>query len=141
MGKYRLALAWLILGVVTAVGISADQASADRRLDPAIGPPIPEKYTSIRDARDWQNPYLSVCRQGVIVNVRSVKRLSDTAPIETLRTALLNLPVTAWPYGRIVALSDCSIGEPGDTDDRKRRMRDVEGVLKALGLEIDPWPS
>jgi hypothetical protein len=141
MRGYRLALAWLILGVVMAVGIRADQASADRRLDPAIGPPVPEKYTSIRDARDWQNPYLSVCGQGVIVYVRSVKRLSDTVPIERLRTTLLNLPVTAWPYGRIVALTDCSIEDPGDTDGRKRRMRDVEGVLKALGLEIDRWPS
>jgi hypothetical protein len=141
MRGYRLALTWLILGVVTAVGIRADQASADRQLDPAIGPPVPKKYASIRAARDWQNPYLSVCRQGVIMNVRSVKRLSDTVPIEMLRTALLNLPVTAWPYGRIVALQDCSIGIAGDTEDSKRRIRDVEAVLKALGLEIDRWPG
>lgn len=141
MRDYRLTVAWVVLGVVTAVSLWAHQVRAEERLDPAIGAPIPERYKSVRDAQGWLNPYLSVCPQGVIFSVRSVNRVRETVSLENLRTALLDLPVRAWPYGRIVALQDCSIGIPGDAEDRKKRMREVEAVMKALGLDMSMWPS
>lgn len=143
MHGYRLTAALLIVGVVvTGAGIQARQTVTERRrLDPAIGPPILKRYESIRDAQDWLNPYLVVCAQGVVLDVRSVRRVNETVSPDTLRTVLLDLPVTAWPYGRIVALQDCSLGIPGDTADRKRRMREVENALDALGLEISHWPG
>lgn len=141
MSGARLTRAWSILGVAAAIGIVACQGKAERGFDPAIGPPILEKYKSVRDARDWLNPYLSVCPQGVILSVRSINRVHDTVQIEALRSTLLDLPAIAWPYGRIVALQDCSIGVPGDTEDRKTQMRTVESVLKGLGLDISRWPG
>lgn len=139
MHGYRLAAAWLIVGVVlTEPVIHARQIGTERRLDPAIGPPIPERYKPIRDAEDWLNPYLSVCPQGVVLSVRSVGRVNDTVSPETLRKVLLDLPVKAWPYGRIVAVQDCSLGSPGDTADRKR---EVDNVLDTLGLARNHWPG
>jgi hypothetical protein len=143
MHGYRLTAALLIVGVVVAgAGIQARQTATERpRLDPAIGPPILERYESIRDAQDWLNPYLSVCPHGVLLDVRSVGRVDETVSPDTLRTVLLDLPVSAWPYGRIVALQDCSLGSPGDEDDRKRRMLEVESVLETLGLDTSRWPG
>jgi hypothetical protein len=79
MNLYRLAAAWLIVCVVvTGGGIQARQIASERRLNPAIGAPILNRYESIRGAQDWLNPYLTVCPQGVLLDVRSVKRVNDT---------------------------------------------------------------
>lgn len=141
MSGSQLAATWSILALTSAVGVLPDQGRAERQLHPAIGRPIPQRYESIRDAQDWLNPYLSVCPQGVILSVRSVKRVRDTVRIDALRATLVDLPVLAWPYGRIVALQDCSIGVPGDAADRQKRMKEVEAVLNALGLDISRWPN
>ena len=141
MDRVQLTMLWSTLGLTVVIGIVACQTMVRRDLDPGIGPPIPEKYRSIRDAQDWLNPYLSVCPQGVILSVRSLNRVNDTVPIESLRAALLDLPVTAWPYGQIVALQDCSLGVPGDMEDSKTRMKKVESVLSALGIAMSRWPS
>jgi hypothetical protein len=142
MHGYRLAGAWLLVGlIVTGAGIQAGQVAIERRLDPAIGPPILDSYESIRDSQDWLNPYLSVCPQGVLLDVRSIRRIDETVSPEALRTVLLDLPLTAWPYGRIVALQDCSLGIPGDTEERKRRMLEVEKVLHTLGVDSSRWPG
>ena len=142
MHGYRLAAAWLIVGViVTGAGTQAHQTAIEGRLAPAIGPPVLDRYESIRDSQDWLNPYLSVCPQGVVLDVRSVRRINETVSPDTLRKVLLDLPVTAWPYGLIIALQDCSVGSPGDTEDRKRLMLEVENVLNALGLDISHWPG
>jgi hypothetical protein len=131
--------------VVMAVGVVAAQGQSEARLDrldPSIGPPRPERFQSIRDGQDWLNPYLQLCSQGVIVSVRSVNRVRDTMPISALRSTLLELPVRAWPYGRIVALQECSVFSSADSaQDRETRGREVEAVLRELELAISYWPS
>jgi hypothetical protein len=57
-----------------------------------------------------------------------------------VRAALMKLPVEAWPYGRVIAISDCSIVDSADQDRGERRTA-VEAVLKTLGLQIERWPS
>ena len=114
---------------------------AARLLHPAIGPALPDRYTSVRAAQDWLNPYLAACPQGAVLSVRSLKRLNETVRIDALRATLVDLPLVAWPYGRVVALQDCSLGVEGDADGRTKRMENVEGVLKSLGLEVRRWPS
>lgn len=137
----------LLLGAVACSapvkGRSAQQAPGtdDGQLDTRIGPPAVEKYEAIRDAKDWLNPYLSVCPQGVILSVRSVRREAQTVSIEELAQTLRELPTLGWPYGRIVALQDCSIGIPGDEEESRRRMLEVQAVLKTLKLEVSLWPS
>jgi hypothetical protein len=138
----ELTAAVLIAGVVmTGSGMQSRQTVTERRLDPAIGPPMLDRYESIRDSQDWLNAYLSVCPRGVLLDVRSISRVNERVPHDTLRQVLLDLPITAWPYGRIVALQDCSVGEPGDAEDRKRRMLEIENVLDKLGVDINHWPG
>jgi hypothetical protein len=141
MGRGGLSGVWAILGLA-AIGILPPQGKAERRLDPAIGPPVPERYQSVRDAQDWLNPYLQVCPQDVTLSVRSIKRVREKLKFDALRASLLDLPASAWPYGRIVGVQECSIDNPGgDAEARKKRRRDVESVLKALGVDISWWPG
>src|SRR5262245_581095 len=102
----------LLLPVLACAGPVAREGELDAR----IGPPMAERYRSIRDEQDWLNPFLQVCPQGVIVTVRSVKRETQTLRSEDLRQTLRELSVQSWPYGRIVALQDCSIGIPGEEE-------------------------
>jgi hypothetical protein len=105
-------------------------------LNPRIGSPISAKYGPIRDAKDWLNPYLQVCAGGVDVT----KRKSLVA-IRELSGTLIKLPVEAWPYGRVVALQECSIDVAGGGVARWQRLADVEQVLKTLGLFVTRWPA
>jgi len=141
VSRIRCVTVGATLGFAILLASWACQAKQRRDLDPRIGPPIQERYKSVRDAREWLNPYLSVCPPGVVLSVRSAGRVHDRVEVEALRIALLDLPATAWPYGRIVALQDCSIGVPGDAEERKTRMQAVESVLNGLGLAISRWPS
>ena len=110
------------------------------QLDPRVGPAVTSAFADVRDSRRWMNPFLSVCPQGVHVAVRSV----DTdvrIPIADLRRTLLDLPIEAWPYGRVVAFSDCSLRGLDDDRAQAQRMRDASEVLRLLQLRVVPWPS
>jgi hypothetical protein len=108
------------------------------RLNPKIGPPVPEKYEAIRDAKDWLNPFLTLCADGVHLEAAAVKHTS-LAPVSELRAALVALPVEAWPYGRVVAVQDCSAEAPESVYERIRRLTSVGAELIALGVQIDRW--
>jgi hypothetical protein len=122
-------------------GVQQSSLAEKGQLDARLGPPAAERYRAIRYGQDWLNPYLSVCPQGVVLSVRSVGRETQTIKIEELQQTLRELPVQGWPYGRIVALQDCSIGIPGDEEAQQQRMRDVQAVLGNLKLEVSLWPS
>lgn len=110
------------------------------QLDLRIGRAVLTKYEGIREAKDWLNPFLAVCPQGVDVTVASVKYKSLIS-VPDLRAALIKLPLEAWPYGRIVGLQECSIGIAGDEEAHLQRLSAVEAVLKALGLQVSRWPA
>jgi hypothetical protein len=118
--------------------LSAPQPAT--QLDSRIGPAVPSRYSAIRDARNWLNPFLAVCAQGVDLTAVSVKHKSLVS-ISDLRATLIKLPLDAWPYGRIVGLQECSIGTPGDEHASRERSAAVEAVLKALGLQVSRWPA
>jgi len=70
---------------------------------------------------------------------RSIKHESIVS-IRDLRAALIKLPLEAWPYGRVIAIQDCSIVAPADRE-RGERVAEVESLLKPLKLTIEKWPS
>jgi hypothetical protein len=131
----------LLALAAAALPTPAAAQSPSERLNPRIGSPVPARYDAVRDARDWLNPYLQVCAGGINVTVHSIKHKSLVA-IRDLHGTLVKLPVEAWPYGRVVALQECSIVDvPEDTEARRQRLAEVEAVLKALGLLVTRWPA
>ena len=140
MGSTKPFLNAVLAVVMAALSTFGAGQSSNQQLNPRIGSPVPARYAAVRDAKDWLNPYLQVCAGGVDLTVHPIKRKSSVA-IRDVRDALVKLPVEAWPYGRIVALQECSIGLPGDAEASRQRLAEVEAVLKALGLQVSLWPA
>ncbi len=136
--------ATMVLTICAVSLLAGSPAQKDpERLNPRIGPAHPEQYRSIRDAKDWKNPYLVIRRDGIEVVASGV--LSDrrtVAPTDLQRT-LIGLPVTAWPYGRVVVVQVIGIREGDRSDDRPTAHNlDVTlAILKALQVTVERWPS
>jgi hypothetical protein len=129
-------LYWLALAA-----FGGSLTAADHRLNAAIGPPNVTMYRSIRDSRDWRNPILIVQDDGVWIKAN---RLDTHVAIEDVKGFLIGLPVSAWPYGRIVAQSDQGI-LPVPFDEYIRNMSRIRQrlavVLRDLHIHVELWPS
>jgi hypothetical protein len=139
--------------VISSLTVGACQEAAKGRADSGEAgrgrpeadfrrlPPDPGKYRAARDAADWQNPYLTVRPNGVEVKARSAL-LKDgrTVPVERLEETLKSLPLTAWPYGNVVAVQEIGIRSKSDDHLIERNRVEAERVLKSLGTEV-VWQS
>jgi hypothetical protein len=117
--------------------------AADGHLNAAIGPPKLALYRSIRDARDWRNPILTVQDDGVLIRANGVGEPTHV-PIKDVKGFLISLPVSAWPYGRVVAQSNQSI-LPVPLQEYVRKMSPIRQrlavVLSDLHIRVEFWPS
>jgi hypothetical protein len=130
---------------ICAVGLLAGwpvQRDSER-LNPRIGPANPRLYRSIHDARDWKNPILIIRRDGIEVisnGVLSGGRI--VAPTDLQRT-LIDLPLTAWRYGRVVAVQEIGLRAP-DFSDTKPMADNLDvtlAILKTLEVTVERWPT
>lgn len=111
------------------------------RLDPRIKPAVAERYKAIRNANKWENPYLMVGPDHIVVRAKGLAGLKIVLP-DALEQTLLELPVTAWPYGKVVAVQEN--GDRTDKTDDKPIADNVaaaRATLKKLGVTFDKWPS
>lgn len=110
------------------------------QLDSQIQPATPEKYKSVIDATRWANPYLVVGQDGVEVLSKTMTPNRQLVAVKDLRKTLLQLPVSAWPYGRVVAIQT-----PGILGDKpgleKQNVFNTEQLLQSLQIEVERWPS
>ena len=106
-----------------------------------IPAPKSELYVNIQEYAHWKNPYLTVLPDDVAIQALAVG-LKKEVPVGALHQTLLSLPLSAWPYGRVVALQ--AGGGPTRPDDRPRIEENrvqVEAILKAAGVKIEYWPG
>jgi len=125
---------------ITPVALRGEaQTASDLKLDSRIPADDREKYRSIRDAKDWENPYLVVLKDGVAVRAKGYRR---TLPVSELRQALVSLPVGAWPYGAVAAVEEMHLRAVDGADDAaiKTNLDEALAVLKALTVRADRWP-
>jgi hypothetical protein len=111
----------------------------DLTLDTRIPAADRQKYRSIRDAKDWENPYLVVLKSGLDVRARGYRK---TVPASALRRVLVELPVSAWPYGAVVAVQEVHLRAVGGADDAaiKANLSETLAALRALEVLADLWP-
>jgi hypothetical protein len=100
------------------------------------------KFNSSQEVKNWHNPYL-------IVRTDKVGLLTSTAPNEEQQLkpeevldVLAQVPSSAWPYGRVVAVL---VEERPNTSDQgkialRRNRGIVAGELKSAQVEIR-WMS
>jgi hypothetical protein len=95
-------------------------------------------YHSIRDAEDWQNPFIVVEADGVDIVLPD-----DRAHVsmDKLRDYLSQLPGRYWPYGKIIAISEAGF-RSGNDDERIRQNKALtKQIVESMGIRIDWWPS
>ena len=130
------ALSLLILLCVSCTG-PADGSTANPRLQ-SIPPAKADAYKKV-DLKAWKNPYVIVRTDGVgLLDVtNNEEHLMKT---EQLADALAQLPATAWPYGRVVALADDrspSADKPRISDNKAK----IAAMLHSSQVEIQWVPS
>jgi hypothetical protein len=96
------------------------------------------KYDSIRDAKDWQNPFLVIEGDGVEVELPD-----DRAKVTTdkLQDYLSNLPDRYWPYGEIVAAQEASIRSGNDDELIRHNKALTKQIVESMGIRIKWWNS
>jgi hypothetical protein len=145
MKTTSFSLAVFVIGSAVAVlgwWVNQDDPARTIRLDPRIGPAAPALYKSIRDAKDWENPYLVIVRDGVEVIARRAPSRRRTVTTEHLAQTLIDLPVSDWPYGKVIAVAEQHL-RAGDGRDDKPIADNLNAalvVLRKLDLTVDRWP-
>ena len=136
---------WSLLAAnVTVQSKSGQQQGALREptLDARIPVPDRARYQAVRDGREWRNPFLVAVAIGFELTSASNPK-PKLVTVKDLRRVLADLPITDWPYGRVVALSNSSILP---VDERWIRAMDLNfararTILEALGVEESLWPA
>jgi hypothetical protein len=143
-------LTFILLSIFFFIGglIACSRQSAAPEPDAAtrlqsIGAADATKYPSLQEGKHWSNPYL-------VVRVNNVGLLSDVAaneeqllkPGEALN-ALAQLPASAWPYGRAVAIlvDEKSASSEQDKVALRRNRGIVEGDLEGAHVAIRWIPN
>jgi hypothetical protein len=107
----------------------------------AIPPADRSKYPKIQDMSTWQNPYLVVRDDGIGFVDLSNHEVHILTP-EQVQAELVALPSNAWPYGRVVLVTEAAPKIPTEqakADLRKNRGL-LAGTLKELGVQIQEAP-
>ena len=151
--KNKLSAA-VVLTICAATALAARPTQGDTtaprgRLNPRIAAADKQRYKSIQDAKAWLNPYLVIGADGIEVIAKSIPSGSKTVASADLRRTLIELPVDAWPYGRVAALQDTGLraadrnGVPDRNDEEAihRNHQAAAAILEALGVVIELWPS
>jgi hypothetical protein len=141
----------LPLGLIAAaVAVLVSCSATPKTPDPAalatahilaIPEPTPEKYRGLIRMKGWRNPYLIIRADGVGLLDPDDHLERILKPAE-LTQALGNLPPSAWPYGRVVAVTENGVKASADDDVRIRTNRAiVAGTLESLHVLINWIPS
>jgi len=105
-----------------------------------IPPADPQKYADLRDLKNWRNPYLIIKPNGVAL-LDVANHEEHVLKTEELPEALADLPPSAWPYGRIVVVSDPGAGSPNDLVLIRRNRGIVAGTLESMHILINWVPT
>ena len=110
----------------------------NERLPARIPPANPVKYQRVRDASNWNNPYLVISSEGFDLRFSGGQ---THGPLSILARTIVGLPDSAWPYGRVLAASESGVQSADSSELIKRNKEQADKILKELGVTVDWWPS
>ena len=119
---------------------AAKAISAEARIQ-QIPPADSEKYAALRDMKAWRNPYLIVRVDGVgLLDVNNNEQ--QIVDPDKLAETLARLPVSAWPYGRVVAIQETTAAGSEEDKAKLRKNRALAaGALENMKVLINWVPS
>ena len=119
---------------------AAMEAAAEAQIQ-AIPPADPAKYGAQQESKAWRNPYLIVKPNGIaLLDVdNSLERYINP---NDLIQVLAQLPPSAWPYGRVVAVTESGVSSSEEDKAQVRKNRAiVAGTLQSAHVVINWIPS
>jgi len=142
----RSNLVWVVLGMFLWSGCQPPPkqaappvVSAEARIQ-AVPDPDASKYEKGQYSKTWANPYLIVRKDAVaLLDLRNSEE-HLLKPNEVL-DALAKLPLSAWPYGRVVAVEETTKGTDQDRIDIRRNRAIVAGTLETAHVLIHWVPG
>jgi hypothetical protein len=141
----------------------AQAASAQRDQQRAqlarIALPTKSRYVDVHEPGAWANPFLSFDAQ--MINLRIVQEDANPSQIgkggllrpaaarrqelqirpKDLVEALIALPESAWPYGRVVAIEESPLADKKQRPAMRRQIEAAIQQLNDLGVVVDEWPA
>jgi hypothetical protein len=106
-----------------------------------IPPADPGKYDGAANMKTWRNPYLLVKQDGLWLLDVSNNEERPLRP-DQLLSALAALPVSAWPYGRVVAVQEIWAGDSEADRIALRKNRAIlAGTLESAKVLINWVPG
>jgi hypothetical protein len=100
----------------------------------SIPAPDPSKYPPFRNMAHWQNPYFVVREDGIGFVDLSNREIHMLKP-EEIPAELVSLPSSAWPYGRVVLVTQAVPKNP--TKETKADLRKNRALLLGTLQELD----
>jgi hypothetical protein len=119
---------------------AAEERAASARLQ-AIPSAANDKYRNMTNMKNWRNPYLIILPEGVglLDPANNEQRLLKT---DEMLEALAALPPSAWPYGRVVVVTENPIASTEEQRIAIRRNKGiVAGTLEGAHVLINWVPS
>jgi hypothetical protein len=156
MGRRRKVLRSRVLQILVSLTLLAALAACSKPPEAApdaalqtpkpngldsVPAPDPAKYSQLRDLKGWQNPYLIVREDGIGLVDLSNHEVHILKPDE-VPAELTALPSSAWPYGRVVLVSEAVPRIPtaqAKAEVRKNRGL-LAGTLKQMNVQIREAP-
>ena len=141
-------------------GSAADQrAQLDEIRSEIQQIPLPSKsrYLAVKNLTAWENPYLTV--QGAMVTLHVTVADANTSNLGTggllrpvgarrqdlnvrtldLPAAINAVPLTAWPYGRVVAVEEAHDAPTSARPELRRNMETAMKTLNDIGVVVYEW--
>jgi hypothetical protein len=130
--------------------------AARQQLD-LIPPPSKTRYMAVRSLTAWENPYLTVqggmvtlhvlmadanpsqLGEGGLLRPIGARRRNLDVRLSDLPTALNAIPVSAWPYGRVVAVEEAHETPVHARAEVRRNVESVIKTLSDLGIVVYEW--
>lgn len=121
-------------------GVIAQPSMTQEQFRSKVRPADARAYRAVRDSKDWKNPYLIILADALELRSQSKQEAVKMLPDE-IGNALLALPASDWPYGRVLAVQM----SPVRTDEKDQAALDsnlsrAEKDLKQMGIVAYPWP-
>jgi len=134
---------FILLGTLVACSQSpqAGPTEMPRPSLTSIPLPDPSKYPRVSDMTHWRNPYLLVREDGIGFVDLSNREIHMLTP-DQVPAKLVSLPMSAWPYGRVVLVGESVPKAPTEqtkADVRKNRAL-LLGTLKELDVQYREGP-
>jgi hypothetical protein len=133
--------ALLLVAFFFLVTVPSEGKDQGMVLDPKIKAAPLEKSMRVPPEK-WSNPSITIYDNAVAVRWNKRQKHKELQP-EEVESFLVDLPVSAWPYGRIIVVTECgpSSGTKESEHYRKRSWGVIVGAMRRLKVAVDAVPS